>query len=130
MNKITFREYIQKLYGIEVKKVNSANLPGKKLRKLNGRGYSQRPDFKKMFITTPNWVQVPYAPRARSEFEHAIEHDDTDYSKNFSRVTMPKILRQRVKAANQRKKNRYDPTDDPVYNRKAPIRVPRNPRED
>jgi len=130
MNKITFREYVQKLYGLEVDSVGSVNLPGKTSRNTIQRGVKRRPDYKKMFIRLRNWVDVPFAPRAREEYEHAINPKQDDYAANFRRTRPTLEQKKRFWAREKREKNRFDPEDDPARKPRRVIQVPRRIRED
>lgn len=59
MMQIEIRRVLESVYGLEVEKVNTLNMEGKKkLNRKTGK-YYRRPDYKKAYVVLKNPVTLP-----------------------------------------------------------------------
>lgn len=58
MTKHEVKEYLSKIYGLPVKKVNTQNYLGKRMRLMGRKGmaYRKEPDWKKAIVTFPREI--------------------------------------------------------------------------
>jgi len=59
-NKIEVRRMLERLYGLPVAQVNTANFEGKKKR--NKGGFHRLPDWKACYVKLRETVKIPYTP--------------------------------------------------------------------
>merc|ERR1712098_546873 len=84
-NKIQIKQYLQDIYGVKVRKVNTANYEGKIKRYLNqktGKGYLyRRPKFKKAYVTL---VDDEALQMARQLVDSAKESEEAEPKRQLS----------------------------------------------
>ena len=65
VTKTDMKEFLLKVHGVKVKRLDTVNYDGKKKRNARGTGFYRRPDYKKVYVTLeerwmpPERFQVP-----------------------------------------------------------------------
>ncbi|CAM6034464.1 unnamed protein product [Sphagnum compactum] len=77
-SKIEIKRVLESLYGLQVAKVNTLNMEGKKKRARGSVAYYRRPDYKKAYVTLKEPVTLPanLFPFNMAEEKNAPTSDD------------------------------------------------------
>lgn len=59
VNKVEIRRSVERVFNVEVTKVNTLNRPGKRKRNRRSPTYGKRPDTKRAFVTLAAGQSIP-----------------------------------------------------------------------